>query len=128
VTTNNPLIMIADPDPYVRDLVSRFLRDAGYDTTLAKEGYEALDDARKLLPVAILADLMLPRLDGLALCRVLKGDPATEKIITVIVFSVISAEDRARKAGADAFIIKPLEKSRVLRVLEETVSAIQNDK
>ncbi|MBU6452882.1 MAG: response regulator [Cyanobacteria bacterium REEB67] len=115
------LIMIADQDPYVRDMVSRFISDAGYRVTVAAQGYEALDDARKLLPAAIMADIMLPKLDGLTLCRLLKSDPATERIITVIVFSVLSAEERARKAGADGFILKPLEKSRVLNVLEQAI-------
>ena len=115
------LIMIADQDPYVRDMVSRFIFEAGYRVTVAAQGYEALDDARKLLPAAIMADIMLPKLDGLALCRLLKSDPATEGIITVIVFSVLSAEERARNAGADGFILKPLEKSRVLNVLGQAI-------
>jgi CheY-like chemotaxis protein len=121
MTESGKLIMIADQDPYVRDMVSRFISEAGYRVTVAAQGYEALDDARKLLPAAIMADIMLPKLDGLSLCRLLKSDPATEKIITVIVFSVLSAEERARNAGADEFILKPLEKSRVLNVLQRAI-------
>ena len=121
MSSNFPLVMIADSDPYVRDLVSRFVSEAGYKVTLATQGYEALDDARKMLPIAIMADMLLPKLDGLALCKLLKGDPATEHIVTVIVVSVLSAEERAKQAGADAFILKPLEKSRVLRVLQEAL-------
>jgi CheY-like chemotaxis protein len=120
-----PLVMIADADANVRELVSRFIQEAGYAATLAVDGYDALDNARKLLPVAILADMLLPRLDGLALCRILKGDPQTKHIITVIVFSVLSAEERAKKAGADAFVLKPLEKSRVLNVLKSAASGEQ---
>lgn len=57
--------MIADADANVRELVSRFIAEAGYAVTLAVDGYEALDNARQMLPVAILADMLLPRLVGL---------------------------------------------------------------
>jgi CheY-like chemotaxis protein len=113
------VVMVADADANVRELVGRFVREAGYTVTFAKEGYEALDNARRKPPLAILADVMLPRLDGLALCRLLKGDPVTEHIITVVVFSVLAAEEQAKKAGADAFVQKPLEKTRLLKILEE---------
>jgi len=115
----NKIVMVADPDPYTRELVGRYIDEAGYEVTFATDGYEALDSARRSPPTVILADVLLPRLDGLALCRILKGDPATESIITVIVYSVIAAESRARKAGADAFVQKPLEKNRLLKALDE---------
>lgn len=115
--------MIADSDPYVREMVSRFLIESGYEVSTAADGYEALDNSRKILPAVILADILLPRLDGLALCRLLKGDAATQHIVTVIVFSVLSAEERAKQAGADAFIKKPLEKSRLLATIEAAMPA-----
>jgi two-component system alkaline phosphatase synthesis response regulator PhoP len=110
--------MVADADPHIRELAGYFLTEAGYTVTFETGGYEALDSARKAPPMAILADLLLNRLDGLALCRLLKGDPATQHI-AIIVFSVLAAEERARKAGADAFMLKPLEKNRLLMALEE---------
>lgn len=119
--TAKNLIMIADADPYVRDMVSRFLTESGYEVATAIDGYDALDSARLALPRAILADVLLPRLDGLALCRLLKGDPDTQEIVTVVVFSVLAVEDKAKKAGADAFLKKPLEKSRVLGVLNQAL-------
>lgn len=115
--SDKPLVMIADPDVAVRELVSHFIVEAGYEVVFASEGYEALDGARKMLPIAVLADVLLPKLDGLALCRLLKGDPETQHIITVIVFSVLAAEERSKRAGADAFLKKPLERTRVLKVL-----------
>lgn len=120
--SEKPLVLVADPDAAVRELVSHFVREAGYEVICTTEGYEALDTARKLLPVAVLADVLLPKLDGLALCRLLKGDPQTQHIVTVVVFSVLAAEERSKRAGADAFIKKPLEKNRVLRILEKATS------
>lgn len=113
--------MIADADYNVRALVGRFVTEAGYRATFATTGYEALDSARLSPPVAILADILLPQLDGLALCRLIKGDPGTASIVTVV-FSVLPSEERAKKAGADAFISKPLEKLRILKTLEEVTA------
>ncbi len=116
--TVSKVVMIADSDNNVRQMVSRFLSEAGYTVIFATDGYEALDNARKAPPLVILADILLPRLDGLALCRLIKGDEATKNIVTVIVFSVLAAEERALKAGTDAFIHN-LEKKRLLMALEE---------
>lgn len=114
--------MIADSDQNVRNLVSRFLVDAGYTVSCADDGYKALDSARLVPPMAILTEVLLPRLDGLALCRLIKSDSATENITSVIVLSVLAAEERAIKSGADAFMQKPLEKNRLLKILEEAHS------
>jgi CheY-like chemotaxis protein len=79
-----------------------------------------LDKARKTLPAVVLVDIIIPKLDGLALCRLLKSDPATQNI-RVMVFSVLSAPERAEKAGADAFLSKPLEKTILVNALTEVI-------
>ncbi|HEY9773078.1 MAG TPA: response regulator [Planktothrix sp.] len=119
--------MIADSDSNVRALVGRFLTESGYAVTFATNGYEALDAARKSRPLAIFADILLPRLDGLALCRLLKSDPATAQVVTVIVLSVLAAEEKVKRAGADAYIQKPLERSRILATLEEAFTRSNTD-
>ena len=116
------VVMIADSDQHVCNLLSRFLADAGYTVTYAADGYIALDSARLAPPMAILTEVLLPRLDGLALCRLIKSDAATENITSVIVLSVLAAEERALNSGADAFMQKPLEKNRLLMVLEQANS------
>jgi CheY-like chemotaxis protein len=116
-----PVIMIADADPYVRELAGHFLAEAGYAVEYAFDGYEALDKARQTLPAAILVDIIIPRLDGLALCRLLKSDPITQNI-RVVLFSVLSSVDRAQKAGADAFLFKPIEKHRLVDAVSKVVN------
>lgn len=118
------VVVVADADPNVRDLVGHFLTEAGYTVSFETDGYDVLDNARKSPPLAILADVLLPRLDGLTLCKLLKEDSATAQIVTVIVFSVLAAEERARKAGADAFLKKPLERTRVLKALDEATKRV----
>jgi CheY-like chemotaxis protein len=114
-------IMIADADPYVRELAGHFLTDAGYEVEYALDGYEALDRSRQTPPDLVLVDVIIPRLDGLALCRLLKSDPVTQNI-KVVIFSVLPSLQRAEAAGADAFLSKPIEKSRLI----ETVAKVVN--
>jgi two-component system alkaline phosphatase synthesis response regulator PhoP len=114
------VVMIADADFHVRELAGHFLTEAGYQVEYAVDGYEALDNARKTLPAVILVDIIIPKLDGLALCRLLKRDPATQNI-SVIVFSVLSAPERAQNAGADAFLSKPLEKTILVDALTAVI-------
>jgi CheY-like chemotaxis protein len=73
------------------------------------DGYAALDRVRRSPPAALVAEIMIPRLDGLALCRLLKGDSSTAHV-PVLLLSVLAASARAREAGAEAFLAKPLEK------------------
>jgi two-component system response regulator MprA len=101
------VILCVERDPYVRELESYFLTEAGFGVTFAEDGLQALELARQLHPTIIITEILVPKLDGLALCRRLKGDPATSDI-AVLVFSLLAAERRAQDAGADAFLNKPL--------------------
>jgi len=65
---------------------------------------------------------MLPRLDGLKVCRALKSDPETKHMV-VLVFSILSAADRAREAGADGFLLKPLDDTKLI----DTVTKLLRD-
>ena len=106
-------ILIAERDRNVRELEEHFLESAGYLVEFADDGSVALTRARLALPHLIITEILLPKLDGLQLCRELKQGPTTRDI-PVIVFSVLTAETRAREAGADAFLRKPLVPSVLL--------------
>jgi DNA-binding response OmpR family regulator len=105
--TGSAVILCVERDPFVRDLESYFLTEAGFSVTFAEDGLQALHLARELHPTIVITEILVPKLDGLALCRRLKSDPATQDI-AVLVFSLLAAERRARDAGADAFLNKPL--------------------
>jgi CheY-like chemotaxis protein len=105
--TGSAVILCVERDPFVRDLESYFLTEAGFGVTFAEDGLQALQLARDLHPTIVITEILVPKLDGLALCRRLKSDPATRDI-AVLVFSLLAAERRARDAGADAFLNKPL--------------------
>jgi CheY-like chemotaxis protein len=101
-------VFIVDRDIHVRRLALHFIGNA-YLVRFFDDGYSALDAARKTPPSALIAEIMSPRLDGLALCRLLKGEPATAQV-PVLLLGTLAAGDRARQAGADTFLQKPLEK------------------
>lgn len=113
------LILVADSDPHVQRLERYFLESAGFDVELASDGEAGLERARLRRPVILVTELLLPKKDGLSICRALKSDPATRGI-SILVFSVLAAEDRARQAGADAFLRKPLDDAQLI----DTVNAL----
>jgi two-component system response regulator MprA len=107
------LILVVERDPHVKKLERFFLEQAGYRVEFADDGLQGLERARALMPRIVVTEIMLPRLDGLKVCRALKSDPTTKGIV-VLVFSILSAEDRALEAGADAFLLKPLDDARLV--------------
>jgi CheY-like chemotaxis protein len=122
IEAGKAVILCVEKDPYVRELESYFLREAGFGVTFAEDGLQALELARKLHPTIIITEILVPKLDGLALCRRLKGDPATRDI-AVLVFSLLAAERRAQDAGADAFLNKPLTAESLKAAVRELLAS-----
>jgi CheY-like chemotaxis protein len=70
-------ILVVDDEPEAVELVEFNLKQSGYDVATAADGAEALKKTRALLPSLIVLDLMLPEMDGLEVCKMLRRDPAT---------------------------------------------------
>ena len=119
--TRKILILAVERDPHVRKLAGYFLEQAGYRVEFADHGEQALAQARLLLPDILLSEILVPGLDGLSVCRALKADPATRHI-AVLIFSILAAEDRAREAGADAFLRKPLNDAGLILSIEQLLA------
>jgi CheY-like chemotaxis protein len=115
------LILAVERDPHIRTLERYFLEQAGYRVEFTDNGEQALEQARLLLPDILVSEILVPRLDGLSVCRTLKADPATRHI-AVLIFSILAAEDRAREAGADAFLRKPLDDTGLIRSIEQLLA------
>jgi len=110
-------IFVVDGDPFVRRLVLHFIGHT-HIVEFFDDGYAALDRARKAPPSALVTEIMIPRLDGLALCRLLKADRVTVDV-PVLVVSILIASERALASGANGFVDKPLEKERFVAALLE---------
>src|SRR5260370_25345563 len=112
-------ILIVDDEPEAVELVEFNLKQAGFDVLTAADGSEALKKARSALPSLVVLDLMLPEIDGLEVCKMLRRDPATAAIPIVMVTSKAAESDRilGLELGADGYITKPFRpRALVLRV------------
>lgn len=115
------IILVVERDPHVRDLEAFFLNEAGFGVEFAADGQAALEMAHELKPDIIITEILVPKLDGLALCRSVKNDPAL-RLTVVLIFSILAAEGRAREAGADAFLMKPLAERRLVSTVRELLA------
>lgn len=116
--THSAIILVVERDPHVRDLEAFFLNEAGFGVEFAADGEAALAMAREMKPDIIITEVLVPKLDGLALCRAVRQEPELKNTV-VLIFSILAAQTRAREAGADAFLMKPLAEQRLVQTVRE---------
>ena len=116
------MMLIAERDENVRELQRYFLVKAGFGVEFADDGQVALERARLTLPSLIVTEILIPKLDGLSLCRRLREDPLTRSV-PVLVFSILAASARAAEAGANAYLRKPFVESSFLAAVQSLVGA-----
>ena len=109
-------ILIVERDRNVRELQSIFLTRAGFAIEFADDGQCALEHVRRDPPDLVITEILIPKLDGLTLCRLVRTDVALAHV-PVIVFSILAAAARAADAGAAAFLRKPLVESTFLAAI-----------
>jgi len=110
------LILIVERDRTVRELQSFFLNRAGFVVEFADDGQCAIDRVRLGPPALLITEILIPKIDGLTLCRLVRND-VTLGEVPVIVFSILAAAARASDAGAAAFLRKPLVESTFLAAI-----------
>ncbi len=118
-------VLVIDDEPDLAFIVKALLRSRGHRALLASSAEEGLALARRHRPDAIVADVRMPGLDGLALAEILRHDPETRGI-PVLVVSVEDHRGRAFKAGASAFLQKPLDTGRVLATIDGLLQQRRN--
>jgi CheY-like chemotaxis protein len=116
------IVLIAERDRNVRELQRVFLERIGLIPEFADDGLEALERARLARPSLVITEILLPKLDGLTLCRRLRDEPTTAQV-PVIVFSILSAAGRAAEAGAREFLRKPLVESTFVAAVLGTIAS-----
>ena len=119
---NGELVMVVDDEEFILELARETLESAGYHVVTAKDGHEALNifDRRKQELHAIITDLMMPNLDGVATIRELKARGAGMPIIAASGASGDRAAE-AIKAGAELFLSKPFTATKLCRVLKDVL-------
>ncbi len=104
-------ILIADDNPANVDILAKRLESHGYEIVTAHDGEEALTKARDLLPDLILLDVMMPKMDGFAVCREIKGDTTLPFMPIILVTAKTESKDivEGLEAGGDEYLGKPVD-------------------
>lgn len=121
-------ILLVDDEPDVVKVVKFRLEENNYEVLVAVDGQEALEKARKENPDLIILDLMLPKMDGYKVCRMLKFDEKY-KHIPIIMFTA-RGQDLDKKVGYDVganeYIIKPFESQVLLGKIKDLLAESSN--
>ena len=126
-------VLIVEDDPDIVDILSYNLKQADLKVTSVPDGSSALAEVKRRLPDLILLDLMLPKVDGLEVCRLLKGEPETKNVPIIMITAKGEEVDRivGLELGADDYIIKPFSPRevvlRVRSVLKRSVANSQKE-
>lgn len=104
-------ILVVDDNPSNTRLLAFLLSRQGYEVHTAADAEEAIAAVRDFRPRLIFMDLQLPGVDGLELTRRLKADPATREIVIIAAtaYAMKGDAERARQAGCDGYVTKPID-------------------
>ncbi len=114
-----PKILVVDDEPDALEVLGFKLKEAGYAPLFAKDGNRAIAAARDERPALIVLDLMLPEVDGLEVCKILRRDPSTAAIPILMLTAKAAEMDRVigLELGADDYVTKPFSpRELVLRI------------
>ena len=118
-------VLVVDDEPPIIQVLSYNLKQAGYQVFVARDGEEALTQARQHLPDLIVLDLMLPKLDGLDVCRALRR----ERDVPIIMLTARDDEiDRVvgLELGADDYVVKPFSVRELLARIKNVLRRLQS--
>ena len=118
--TENNRILIADDNPANCELLQAYLEEVDCQIELAIDGQDTLDKVDSFRPDLILLDVMMPRLNGFEVCKQLKEDPQTSRIMILMVTALneIGDIERAVGAGTDDFLSKPVNQVELVKRVE----------
>jgi two-component system cell cycle response regulator len=113
---HQPVILVADDEPVNLALIKRRLEWEHYRIETAEDGGQAVEAARRVLPDLIILDVMMPVLDGLEACRLLKEDPATRDIPVIFLSALDDTDTKVRGLGlgANDYVSKPFRVEELL--------------
>jgi two-component system phosphate regulon response regulator PhoB len=112
-------ILVVDDEPDVTELISYKLRREGYDVAVINDPLEIMGKAREFVPDLFVLDIMMPELDGLKICRMVRADSKLKSVPIIFLTARGEVEDRIKglESGADDYLSKPFDsKELALRI------------
>ncbi len=119
-------LLVIDDDPASRELLTRMLEKEGYAVRLAANGPDGIASAKQNKPDLITLDVMMPSMDGWAVLSALKSDPATADV-PVVMLTMVEDRPMGFALGANEYLTKPVQKSRVLEAVSRCVARKSDD-
>ena len=114
-------VLVIDDDPTARELISEYLRQAGFAVITAAGGREGLKRAKEYHPIAITLDVMMPDIDGWTVLAALRGDPELADI-PVVMATIVDEQRHGMTLGAVGYLTKPIDRDK----LDRSHAAIQS--
>jgi CheY-like chemotaxis protein len=108
----NAHILIVDDEESIRSLLRQELTEAGYLTSEASNGKEAIESIRERRPDLIILDIMMPEINGFDVAAILKNDPQTMDI-PIIILSIVQDKARGFRIGVDRYLTKPIDTAQL---------------
>ena len=118
-------ILVVDDEETILFMTRTHLKAAGYEVLTASSGKEALKQLETTDPDLILLDIMMPDMNGFALCREIRRRPATTKTPVLMVSALKSETDTqaAKECGADGYLVKPAKREDLLKTIRKFVGS-----
>src|SRR3954469_18990982 len=114
-------ILIVDDEANARSALSEILREEGYETETAADGFKALGKLGAFAPDLVLTDLKMPGLDGIGLLEELRTASPTTVVVVMTAFGTIDSAVEAIKKGAENSLTKPLDPDTIVAVVERAM-------
>jgi DNA-binding response OmpR family regulator len=118
-------ILVSEDNPDIRKILVMRLEINGYDVIQAQDGEEALDRIKKDSPDLVILDLMMPKISGFEVCRMIKFDEKYKDIPIIVLSALDQQADReqAIENGADAYFIKPFDLDLLLNKIQSLLKS-----
>jgi two-component system alkaline phosphatase synthesis response regulator PhoP len=112
-------VLVADDEPFIQRSLAFVLKKEGFDVITADNGQEAMEKAKEFRPKIIFLDIMMPKINGLTVCRAIKSDDALKESHVIILTAKGQEVDRdmGYREGADQFMTKPFSPREVIEMV-----------